>query len=100
MNGQSVTVVANDSNWTAVANDSNCEIGQWKTGQSVTAVANDSNWTAVANEIVKLDSGKLYLQNGSLTSVTANIFSEFEILTLILLEKRKGNYSSFRSMFY
>ena len=47
--------------------------------------------TAVAKDsiLVKLDGGQMYLQNESLTSVTANTVVEFEILILKLLEKKK-----------
>lgn len=47
--------------------------------------------TAVAKDsiLVKLDGGQMYLENESLTSVTANTVAEFEILILKLLEKKK-----------
>lgn len=53
--------------------------------------------TAVAKDsiLVKLDGGQMYLENESLTSVTANTVAEFEILILKLLEKKKKETRNF-----
>ena len=47
--------------------------------------------TVVVNDLilVKLEDGKMYLQNETLMSVTASIFVEFEILTQKLSEKKE-----------
>jgi len=47
--------------------------------------------TVVVNDLilVKLEDGKMYLQNETLMSVTASIFAEFEILTQKLSEKKE-----------
>lgn len=47
--------------------------------------------TVVVNDLilVKLEGGKMYLQNETLMSVTASIFVEFENLTQKLSGKRK-----------
>lgn len=58
--------------------------------------------TAVAKDsiLVKLDGGQMYLENESLTSVTANTVAEFEILILKLLEKKKKKLLEKKKIFF